>query len=58
MNSEQDEIKKALKPFEININDRLTKLKMIGELCNNTNESNIDKATIFCTGKFALKILH
>ena len=42
MNSEQDEIKKALKPFEININDRLTKLKMIGELCNNTNESNID----------------
>ena len=51
MNSEQDgakhlsdaqEIKKALKPFEISINDRLTKLKMIGELCNNTNESNID----------------
>ena len=42
MNSEQEEIKKALKPFEININDRLTKLKMIGELCNNTNESNID----------------
>ena len=42
MSSEEQEIRKALKPFEININDRLTKLKMIGELCNNTNESNID----------------
>ena len=42
MSSEEQEIRKALKPFEININDRLVKLKMIGELCNNKNESNID----------------
>lgn len=39
---EQEQIKQALKPFEISVNDRLTKLKMIGELCNNTNETNID----------------
>lgn len=40
--SEEEQIKQALKPFEISVNDRLTKLKMIGELCNNTNETNID----------------
>ncbi len=40
--SDAQEIKKALKPFEISINDRLTKLKMIGELCKNTDETNID----------------
>ena len=42
MNSDEDEIKKALKPFEISISDRFVKLKMIGELCSNTNETNID----------------
>ena len=40
--SDEDEIKKALKPFEISISDRLVKLKMIGELCTNTDETNID----------------
>ena len=42
MSVEEQEIKKALKPFEISINDRLTKLKIIGELCKNTDETNID----------------
>ena len=42
MSIDEEEIKKALKPFEISINDRLTKLKMIGELCQNTNETNLD----------------
>ena len=42
MSEEELQIIQALKPFEISINDRLTKLKMIGELCNNTNETNID----------------
>ena len=42
MNTDEAEVKKALKPFEISVNDRLTKLKMIGELCKNTDESNID----------------
>lgn len=42
MNDEEQQIKQALKPFEISVNDRLIKLKMIGELCNNTNETNID----------------
>ena len=42
MNDDEQQIKQALKPFEISINDRLTKLKIIGELCKNTDESNID----------------
>ena len=42
MNIDEENVKKALKPFEISVNDRLTKLKMIGELCKNTDESNID----------------
>ena len=42
MTEEEQQIRQALKPFEISINDRLTKLKMIGELCQNTNETNID----------------
>ena len=42
MNDDELQIKQALKPFEISINDRLTKLKIIGELCKNTDESNID----------------
>ena len=40
--NDEEEVKKALKPFEISINDRLTKLKIIGELCKNTDETNID----------------
>ena len=40
--SEEEQIKQALKPFEISVNDRLTKLKMIGELCKNTDTTNID----------------
>ena len=39
---DEEKIKQVLKPFEISINDRLVKLKMIGELCINTNETNID----------------
>ena len=42
MTDEEQQIRQALKPFEISINDRLVKLKMIGELCTNTNEINID----------------
>ena len=42
MNDEQEQIKQALKPFEIPINERLVKLKMIGELCSNTDEINLD----------------
>ena len=42
MNTDEENIKKALKPFEISVGDRLTKLKIIGELCKNTDESNID----------------
>ena len=42
MNDDEQQIKQALKPFEISVNDRLTKLKIIGELCKNTDESNID----------------
>ena len=42
MNTDEENVKKALKPFEISVNDRLTKLKIIGDLCKNTDESNID----------------
>ena len=42
MSDDEEQIKKALKPFEVNIKDRLVKLKMIGDLCNNTNEINTD----------------
>ena len=42
MTDEEQQIKQLLKPFEISINDRLTKLKMIGNLCNETTEQNIE----------------
>ena len=38
MNSDEDQVKQALKPFEISVNDRLVKLKKIGELCSSTDE--------------------
>ena len=40
--TDEEQIKQLLKPFEISINDRLTKLKMIGNLCNETTEQNIE----------------
>ena len=40
--SDEEQIKQLLKPFEISVNDRLTKLKMIGNLCNETTEQNIE----------------
>ena len=42
MSIDEEQIKQALKPFEISVNDRLTKLKMIGELCKSTDATNID----------------
>ena len=42
MNSDEDQVKQSLKPFEISVNDRLVKLKKIGELCESTDEKNID----------------
>lgn len=42
MSSDAEKIKDALKPFEISIDDRLTKLKMIGKLCESTDETNLD----------------
>ena len=42
MNTDEEQIKQALKPFEISVNDRLVKLKKIGELCESTDEKNID----------------
>jgi len=40
--TDEEQIKQLLKPFEISVNDRLTKLKMIGNLCNETTEQNIE----------------
>ena len=40
--TDEEQIKQALKPFEISISDRLIKLKKIGELCSSTDEKNID----------------
>ena len=42
MSIEEQEIKKALKPFEISINDRLTKLKMIIQHYQNLENNSIN----------------